>query len=56
MSIILTNGKTSGYGGPLRGNGGPSLTGTEITFPIDQRMTPAIEAASACADRGPSSQ
>ena len=28
-------GKTSGYGGPLRGNGDASLTGPRITFSIE---------------------
>ena len=33
--VMLNTGKTSGYGGPLRGNGDASLTGPEITFSIE---------------------
>ena len=32
---IIFVGQTSGYGGPLRGHGDPSLTGPEITFLIE---------------------
>ena len=33
--LLDLNGKTSGYGGPLRGNGDASLTGPRVRFPIE---------------------